>query len=79
MGRTTQIQDATEIDRQLGEAGWPVVMTSDQAAEVIGLSRGRTVRALRECRLKGHRLGGTGSWRVHRLDLAKFIVGLTPS
>lgn len=79
MGRTSQIQDANEIDHQLAEAGVPVVLTSDQAAKLIGLSRGRTLCALREGRLKGHRLGGTGAWRVHRLDLARFVVGLTPS
>ncbi|MCC7510085.1 MAG: helix-turn-helix domain-containing protein [Planctomycetes bacterium] len=79
MRQTALNQDAIEIDRQLAEAGWSVVLTSDQAAEILGLSRGRTLCALRERRLKGHRLGGTGAWRVHRLDVARFIVGLTPS
>ncbi len=55
----------------------PEFMTVAEAAAVARLSEEHTRNLLREGRLPGKRLCGTGSWRVPRAALEKLLQGET--
>lgn len=79
MGTSTGLEEeARELAKFLAEQGHAAVLSAYEAAEIINLSYGRTVAALNDRRLRGHRRGATGRWRVSLLDLARFLVGITP-
>ncbi|MBZ0137650.1 MAG: helix-turn-helix domain-containing protein [Planctomycetes bacterium] len=79
--RTTSVleQDALDLAVFMGEQGNGPILTAHEAAQLAKMSHGRFIAALNEGRVRGHRSGSAGHWRISLLDLARFVVGLTPT